>query len=131
MESAVGTDFEGSDYPLAYVAHTAENTYLETPIANMTSFEKAIADEFRAYFGSFIRTGSPNTQKLPAAPEWYSYGALGDYIKAPVRLLPQFGYPWKNSTDNQTGTQVEVVQKAQIIREEWWMSEPLLESLRM
>lgn len=127
----VGTDYDGSDYPLAYVVHTAENTYLETPTANMTSFEKAIAYEYRSYLGSFIRTGNPNNQKLPSAPEWYSYGALGNFIDAPVRLVSQFGHPWKNSTMDQTGTQMEIVQKAQTVRVEWWMSEPLLESMRM
>lgn len=114
----VGTDYDGSDYPLAYVVHTAENTYLETPTANMTSFEKAIAYEYRSYLGSFIRTGNPNNQKLPSAPEWYSYGALGNFIDAPVRLVSQFGHPWKNSTMDQTGTQMEIVQKAQTVRVE-------------
>lgn len=97
----------------------------------MTTFERAVAYELRAYFGSFIRTGNPSSQKLPSSPEWHHYGALNDYLEAPLRLLFQFGYPWAHTTGNSTGTQVEIAQKAQIVREEWWMSDAVLESLRM
>ena len=97
----------------------------------MTTFEKAIALEWRAYIGSFIRTGNPNTQKLAAARSWPSYGALGDFVDSPVRLVPQFAFTSNANKSATTSTQIEVAQRAQIEREDWWTSAAVLESLKL
>lgn len=97
----------------------------------MSDFEKAIAYEWRAYLGSFIRTGNPNSEKLEASTTWQHYGFLGDFIHSPIRLVPQFGYSWITASDDSTGTQVEVAQKAQNVREEWWTSEDVLDATRL
>ena len=96
----------------------------------MKPFERALAYEFRAYIGSFIRTGNPNTEKLATAPFWNSYDSLGDYINSPVRLVPRFAYSSNANLSNPTSTQVEVAQKAQIEREDWWTTDAILESTR-
>lgn len=127
----VGTNYTGHQYPLSWVAHSADNSYLQNRTSVMTAFEKGMASEWRAYLGSFIRTGNPNTQKLPNSPEWPSYGALNDYVNSPVRLVPQFAYSSNPDQDDRTSTQVEVSQKAQIEREDWWTSDALLESMRL
>lgn len=97
----------------------------------MTPFERAIAHEWRAYIGSFIRTGDPNPQKLGSSPKWPSYGALGDFVNSPVRLVPQFRYSSNANTSYETSTQVEVAQKAQLEREDWWTSDEILEATRV
>ncbi len=97
----------------------------------MTPFEKTIAYEWRAYIGSFIRTGNPNTEKLALSPKWPNYGALGDYVNSPVRLVPQFGYASNANSSYPTSTQVEISQKAQLEREDWWTSDPVLDSTRL
>ena len=97
----------------------------------MTPAEKAVALEWRAYIGSFIRTGNPNTQKLSTAPAWLSYGALGDYVNSPLRLVPQFAFSSNVDSKYPTSTQLEVAQKAQIEREDWWTSDVVLDSLRL
>lgn len=129
--AGVGTNYTGHQYPLSWVAHSADNSYLQNRTSVMTAFEKGMASEWRAYLGSFIRTGNPNTQKLPNSPEWPSYGALNDYVNSPVRLVPQFAYSSNPDQDDRTSTQVEVSQKAQIEREDWWTSDALLESMRL
>lgn len=96
----------------------------------MTAFEKAVAYEWRAYIGSFICTGNPNTKKLPTSPTWQNYGALGDFINSPIRLVPQFAYSSNANLSYPTSTQIEVSQKAQLEREDWWTSDPLLDSIR-
>ncbi|KAK1565839.1 uncharacterized protein LY79DRAFT_573241 [Colletotrichum navitas] len=118
-------------YPLNYVAHSADNSYLQNATAVMTPPEKAIALEWRAYIGSFIRTGDPNAEKLPLSPTWPSYGALGDYINSPVRLVPQFAYSSNANSSFPTSTQLEVAQKAQLEREDWWTSNALLEATKL
>lgn len=127
----VGSNYNGSDYPLNYVTHSADNSYLQNATSVMTPFEKAIAYEWRAYIGSFIRTGSPNTEKLSSAPSWESYGALGDYVNSPVRLTTQFAFSSNPNSSLPTGTQLEVSQKAQLEREDWWTSEAVLDSIRL
>lgn len=97
----------------------------------MTDFERAIAYEWRAYIGSFIRTGNPNSEKLAASPTWPTYGSLGDFIHSPIRLVSQFGYPWSKASSNSTGTQIEVAQKAQSVREEWWTSDDVLDATKL
>ena len=94
----------------------------------MTAFERAVALGLRAYFGSLIRTENPSTQELPSSLEWHHYGALNDYLEASLRLLFQFGYLQGNITRNWTGSQIEVAQQAQIVREEWWISDAVLGS---
>jgi hypothetical protein len=96
----------------------------------MTSFEKAVAYEWRAYIGSFIRTGDPNKEKLATSPTWQNYGALGDYVNSPVRLVPQFGYSSNANSSYPTSTQIEISQKAQLEREDWWQSGPVLDSIK-
>lgn len=97
----------------------------------MTPFEKAIAMEWRAYIGSFIRTGNPNTQKLASARAWPSYGALGDFVESPVRLVPQFAFASNANKSATTSTQVEVAQRAELEREDWWTSAEILDSLKL
>lgn len=97
----------------------------------MTPFEKSMALEWRAYIGSFIRTGNPNTEKLATSPAWPNYGALGDFVNSPVRLVPQFAFSSNANSSYTTSTQAEVAQKAQIEREDWWTSDAVLESTRL
>jgi hypothetical protein len=127
----VGTNYSTTPYPLAYVAHSADNSYLQNATAIMTPFERAIAAEWRAYIGSFIRTGDPNTQKLSSSPMWHNYGFLGDFVNSPVRLVPQFGYESNANSSEGTSTQLEVAQKAQLEREDWWTSGEVLEGIRL
>ena len=127
----VATLYGNASFPLAYVAHSADNSYLQNATAVMTPFEKSVALEWRAYIGSFIRTGDPNTQKLKDAPMWNSYGALGDYVKSPVRLVPQFAYASSANESLTTSTQLEVAQQAQLERVDWWLSNPLLDTTRV
>jgi hypothetical protein len=128
----VGTNYtDGSPYPLAYVAHSADNSYLQNATSVMTHFERVIAAEWRAYIGSFIRTGDPNEQKLASSPTWHHYGFLGDFVNSPVRLVPQFGYESNANSSEGTSTQLEVAQKAQLEREDWWTSEAVLEGIRL
>jgi hypothetical protein len=129
--SAVATNYGGSAYPLSFVAHSADNSYLQNATSVMTPFEKGIALEWRAYIGSFIRTGNPNSEKLASAPSWPNYGALGDFVNSPVRLVPQFAYSSNGNTRYSTSTQLEVSQKAQIEREDWWTSDAVLDSTRV
>lgn len=96
----------------------------------MTDFERAIAVEFRAYLSSFIRNGDPNTDKLLTAPEWPNYGALGDFVDSPVRLVPQFAFSSNANKSYPTSTQIEVSQKAGVERTDFWMSDPILDSIR-
>lgn len=131
LSVGVGTNYSGDTYPLSWVAHSADNSYLQNATSVMTSFEKAIALEWRAYIGSFIRTGSPNTQKLPLSPTWQNYGVLGDFVNSPVRLVPQFSYASNANDTYPTSTQNEVSQKAQLEREDWWTSDAVLESIRL
>ena len=84
---AVGYNYTESAYPMAYVSHFAEDTYLQGPISTVIAFERAIAFELRACFGSSVRTGNPSTQKLPSSLEWHHYNALDNYLEAPLRLL--------------------------------------------
>ncbi|KAG8629190.1 hypothetical protein KVT40_003055 [Elsinoe batatas] len=127
----VGSNYNGTTYPLTYVQHSADNSYLQNATSVMTPFERSIALEWRAYIGSFIRTGNPNSQKLATAPTWPSYGALGDYVNSPVRLVPQFAYASNADKGLSTSTQVEVAQKAQLEREDWWTGEEVLDSIRL
>jgi hypothetical protein len=73
----------------------------------MRDFEFSVASEFRAYLSSFIRTGDPNTAKLPLAPYWSKYGALGDFVNSPVRLVPQFAFSSNANKSYPTSTQLE------------------------
>lgn len=84
----------------------------------MESFEKAIACEWRASLASFIRIGSPNTEKPASSQEWHNYGFSGDHEASPMRLMPQFDFLGTLDCDELTGTQVKVAQKAQIQRED-------------
>ncbi|KAI9154858.1 putative cholinesterase [Paramyrothecium foliicola] len=127
----VGTNYSGSKYPLNYVAHSADNSYLQNSTSVMKPFELALAEEWRAYIGSFIRTGNPNTEKLASSPTWSNYGALGDYINSPVRLVSQFAFASNANSSYPTSTQLEVCQKAQIERQDWWTSDALLETTRL
>lgn len=128
---AVGTNYSATEYPLAYVAHSADNSYLQNATSVMTPFEKAVALEWRAYIGSFIRTGDPNKQKLASAPNWHSYGFLGDFVNSPLRLVSQFAFSSNANGSATTGTQIEVAQRAQLEREDWWTSDAVLEGIRL
>jgi len=131
MWLGVGTNYSSNAYPLSWVAHSADNSYLQNATSVMTEFEKAIAYEWRAYLGSFICTGDPNTEKLSISPTWPNYGALGDYVNSPLRLVPQFRYSSNSNSTYPTSTQIEISQKAQLERVDWWTSEPLLDSIRV
>ncbi|KAH7013957.1 Carboxylesterase [Ilyonectria destructans] len=126
----VGSVNPKSPYPLGPVQHSAENSYLDVPLSSMTSYERAIAEEFRAYLSSFIRTGSPNTHKLHYAPFWPNYGALGDFLNSPVRLVPQFAFSSNPNKTYPTSTQIEVAQKAGLERTDYWQTDKILESIR-
>lgn len=117
-------------FPLGPVLHSAENSYLDDPLDSMTSFERALAIEFRAYLSSFIRTGDPNKHKLDTAPTWPNYGALGDFINSPIRLVPQFAFSSNANKSYPTSTQIEVAQKAGIERTDYWVTDEILESIR-
>jgi hypothetical protein len=97
----------------------------------MTPFEKNVALEWRAYIGSFIRTGDPNKQKLASSPKWQTYGFLGDFVNSPLRLVPQFAFASNADKSAATGTQIEVAQRAQLEREDWWTSDAVLEGIRL
>lgn len=129
--SGVATNYSDDSYPLSWVAHSADNSYLQNYTSVMTSFERNMALEWRAYIGSFIRTGDPNKEKLATAPTWPSYGALGDFVNSPTRLVPQFAFSSNADHKYRTSTQCEVSQKAQIEREDWWTSHSVLESTRL
>ncbi|KAE8312537.1 Alpha/Beta hydrolase protein [Aspergillus transmontanensis] len=126
---AVGSNYSGV-YPLAPMTHSSDNSYLQSPLASMKDFEKAIALEFRAYISSFICTGDPNTAKLPTAPYWSHYGALGEFVNSPVRLVPQFAFKSNANKTFPTSTQLEVAQKAGIERIDFWQSSHILDSIR-
>jgi carboxylesterase type B len=125
----VGTNHTGP-YPLAPATHSSENSYLNEPLSRMTDFEHALALEFRTYMSSFIRTGNPNKHKLDIAPTWPSYGALGDFVNSPVRLVPQFAFASNSNKSFPTSTQIEVAPKAGLQRTDFWMSERMLDSTR-
>jgi len=125
----VGTT-TGLNPPLNYVAHSADNSYLQNATAVMSETEKNLALEWRAYIGSFIRTGNPNTQKLGSSRTWPSYGALSNYVEMPVRLVPTFAYDSNANSSLPTGTQPEVMQRAQLEREDFWLSDELLSATR-
>ncbi|KAH7083509.1 Alpha/Beta hydrolase protein [Paraphoma chrysanthemicola] len=125
-----GKNYSDSAIPLAPVTHSAENAYLNNPVASMTELERALAVEFRTYLSSFICSGNPNTFKLDTAPTWPSYGALGDFIRSPVRLVPQLAYPSNANKTYPTGTEAEVAPKAGTDRTDFWQSGPILDSLR-
>lgn len=129
----VGTNYSSnaSGVPLNYVAHSADNTYLQNATAVMTPFEKSLALEWRAYIGSFIRCGDPNKEKLAGSPTWHSYGALGEFVESPVRLVPQFAYASNANQSLSTSTQLEVSQKAQLERVDWWLSDEILDATRV
>ena len=129
--TAVGTNYSALEYPLAYIAHSADNSDLQNATSIMTPFEKAIALEWRAYIGSFIRTGDPNNQKLASSPSRHSYGFRGDFMGSPLRLVPQFAFKSNANESATTGTQIEVAQRAQLEREDWWTSEEVLEGIRL
>ncbi|KAL0768320.1 hypothetical protein CaCOL14_009295 [Colletotrichum acutatum] len=132
----VGTNYSSSTnpYPLNYVAHSADNSYLQNATAVMTPFEKSLALEWRAYIGSFIRRGDPNKEKLATSPTWHSYGALGgagEFVDSPVRLVPQFAYQSNVNASLPTSTQLEVSQKAQLERVDWWLTDAILDATRV
>ncbi|KAH6683775.1 Alpha/Beta hydrolase protein [Plectosphaerella plurivora] len=127
----VGTNYNGTDYPLGLSSHSADNSYLQNATSVMESFEEKLAQEWRAYLGSFIRTSNPNTQKLATAPEWPHYGALGDYLVSPVRLVPQFAFSSNANLSYPTSTQIEVAPNAQLQRMDWWTADNLLDSIRL
>jgi carboxylesterase type B len=129
----VGTNYSGLPYPLNYVAHSADNNYLQNATAVMTPFEKSLALEWRAYIGSFIRHGDPNKEKLSTSPTWHSYGALGggEYVNSPVRLVTQFAYQSNANGSLPTSTQLEVSQKAQLERVDWWLTDAILGATRV
>lgn len=129
-DAGVGTNYTGSPYPLSIVGHSAENSYLETPLDMMSSFEQAIAVEFRAYLSSFIRTGDPNEEKLATAPTWPNYGAIGDFVNSPIRLVPQFAFSSNANKSYPTSTQIEIAQKAGLERTDYWQSDSILDSIR-
>jgi hypothetical protein len=45
--------------------------------------------------------------------------------------VPQFGYESNANSSEGTSTQLEVAQKAQLEREDWWTSEEVLEGIRL
>ena len=97
----------------------------------MTEMERALAVEFRAYFNSFLRTGNPNTFRLDTAPAWPSYGAIGDFVNSPVRLVSQFGFASRANKTYPTGTEIEVAPKAGTMRTDFWQSKTMLDSYRV
>ncbi|KAJ7462028.1 Alpha/Beta hydrolase protein [Mycena latifolia] len=126
----VGTKYADPSVPLALVVHSADNSYLQNATAVMTAFEKKIALEWRAYIGSFIRTGNPNTQKLASAVHWPTYQALGDSM-APLRLVPTFAYPSDANAALNTSTTVEVMPTAQQERSAFWLSDATLAKTKL
>ncbi|KAJ6532702.1 Alpha/Beta hydrolase protein, partial [Mycena vulgaris] len=126
----VGTKYADASVPLALVTHSADNSYLQNATAVMTTFEKKIALEWRAYIGSFIRTGDPNTQKLKSAVHWPTYQALGD-AAAPLRLVPSFAYASNADPSLDTSTTVEIMPRAQQERSAFWLSDVTLAKTKL
>ncbi|KAJ7098313.1 Alpha/Beta hydrolase protein [Mycena epipterygia] len=116
----VGTTYADPSVPLSLVNATAV----------MTAFEKKIALEWRAYIGSFIRTGNPNTQKLRGAVHWPTYQALGDGAD-PLRLVPTFAYASNADPSLNTSTTVEIMPKAQQERSAFWLSDATLAKTKL
>ncbi len=50
LSSGVGTNYGDAAYPSSWVAHSADNSYLQNATAVMKPFEKALASEWRAYY---------------------------------------------------------------------------------
>lgn len=114
----------------------------------MQPYEKALALEWRAYIGSFIRTGeyvpkpgwpitetdpfqfSPNTQKLKSAPFWPNYDTLNSQ-ESPIRLVPTFAFSSNADETATTGTRVEIAERPQLERCDWWNTPKLLEQTRL
>lgn len=96
----------------------------------MTDFEHAMALELRAYLSSFIRAGNPNTHRLPTSPVWPTYGALGDFVNSPVRLVSQFAFACNANKSYPTSTEIEVSPKAGLERTDFWQSDVMLDSTR-
>ena len=86
---------------------------------------------WRGYIGSFVRTGSPNNQKLSSAPTWPAYGALSNYDSQPVRLVPTFAFDSNANKSLPTSTQAEIVQRAQLERMGFWLDPQLLVDLKL
>ncbi|KAL2697372.1 hypothetical protein AAEP93_011276 [Penicillium crustosum] len=102
---SISSSFNGS-YPLAPVTHSSENTYLNYLLSTMTDYERAIADEFRAYW-----TFAPATQTRTRLQLLPHYGSLSDLMNSPVCLGPQFAFESNANKSYPTSTQFEVCQK--------------------
>ncbi|KAH8923664.1 alpha/beta-hydrolase [Atractiella rhizophila] len=123
---------QGGPTGVAWVAHSADNSYLQNATAVMTEQELEVAEEWRGYIGSFIKTGDPNTERVKDSVYWPPYNALGDYNNSPVRLVPAFRFPSNPGTGTQqkTGTQLEVMQRPGLERCDWWLSEEVIAQIR-
>ena len=95
----------------------------------MRPFELAVAQEWRAYIASFIKTGDPNSQKLDSARKWPSYGAL-DHGATPIRLVPTFAFESNAHEDAPTGTQPEIGARPQLQRSGWLLQPEQVEASR-
>ncbi|ESK93149.1 hypothetical protein Moror_1085 [Moniliophthora roreri MCA 2997] len=124
----VGTDYGDATYPLAYVVHSADNSYLQNATAVMTDFEKSVAAEWRSYIGSFIRTGNPNKEKLDMARYWPTYHSLNK--ESPVHLVPAFMFS-SSAEDALTGTSVQIAGRPQVERCDWWLSDEIVDQLHV
>ncbi|KAK7033929.1 hypothetical protein VNI00_012553 [Paramarasmius palmivorus] len=122
----VGTNYQNATFPLAYVVHSADNSYLQNATAVMTDFEKGVAAEWRAYIGSFIRTGNPNTEKLDTARFWPTYHALNE--ESPIHLVPAFAFSLE-AEEATTGTSVQIAGRPQVERCDWWLSDEVVAQL--
>ena len=79
------------------------------------------------YSGPSLTFFSPNKEKLKTAPEWHKYGQL-DFEESPLRLVPRFHFE-ANPEDTPTTTQMEVVNRAQLQRIDYFLSDKLQAAL--
>ncbi|TFY65960.1 hypothetical protein EVG20_g5126 [Dentipellis fragilis] len=79
------------------VSHAAENWMMflgtntgfngSTTFSPMTPIQDAFAEELIAYWLSFVRSGNPNTYKLPRSPTWAPY-ASGSKVRIVLQQGP-------------------------------------------
>ncbi|KAJ5593362.1 hypothetical protein N7537_010266 [Penicillium hordei] len=95
--------------------HTLPKTHLNYPLGTMTDYERGVAVELRIYLSSFSCNGNANTLKVATAPHWPHYGALGDFVNSPIRLVPQFAFENNANKSYPTSTQIEVSAHKQVL----------------
>ena len=97
----------------------------------MSEWERNVALEWRAYIASFIRTLDPNTERLNTSRYWPTYNALGSADSAPVRFVTAFAFSSNANASLPTGSQPEIMERAQLERCDYWLSDDLVNTLHL